>query len=430
MGEKVTVQNGYTFTTDTETGTVTARGELQAQKAPRSHLNAEKAGLLMTEGTQKGHLVPAQDNGPTTAENISAQHKDLNQSTVKKVENAERRLMADKENPAKIQTERIAFANNQRKDGKIQPDAYMFNDQITYADGTKDTVHLSFTNISKKQQEGLKAEMEAIPVPEMPNPGDTLRKRMDPKEYARLMEATDRELPDIRTEFEKADTKKGKDKVQNMADRESFLKSIEVSPEVKARLAQVSKDHAAKESKGKKTSADDGGRERSDSRDGRESGYKSGSKEGTKEGAKNGAKDGTKASADQGGKQGTVQGARAAAQGAKSAGAKGGKSGAAQGARAAAGGEKGGRGAAASGGSRGGKAGAAAAAASAGGKSGAASGGRGGSSGGHGGSASGGGHGGGASGGGASGGGHGGGSSGGGHGGGSSGGGHGGHGGR
>lgn len=400
MGEKVTVQNGYTFTTDTETGTVTARGELQAQKAPRSHLNAEKAGLLMTEGTQKGHLVPAQDNGPTTAENISAQHKDLNQSTVKKVENAERRLMADKENPAKIQTERIAFANNQRKDGKIQPDAYMFNDQITYADGTKDTVHLSFTNISKKQQEGLKAEMEAIPVPEMPNPGDTLRERMDPKEYARLMEATDRELPDIRTEFEKADTKKGKDKVQNMADRESFLKSIEVSPEVKARLAQVSKDHAAKESKGKKTSADDGGRERSDSRDGRESGYKSGSKEGTKEGAKNGAKDGTKASADQGGKQGTVQGARAAAQGAKSAGAKGGKSGAAQGARAAAGGEKGGRGAAASGGSRGSKAGAAAAAASAGGKSGAASGGRGGSSGGHGGSASGGGHGGGASGGG------------------------------
>ena len=112
------------------------------------------------------------------------------------------------------------------------------------------------------------------------------------------MEATDRELPDIRTEFEKADTKKGKDKVQNMADRESFLKSIEVSPEVKARLAQVSKDHAAKESKGKKTSADDGGRERSDSRDGRESGYKSGSKEGTKEGAKNGAKDGTKASYD------------------------------------------------------------------------------------------------------------------------------------
>ena len=408
MGEKVTVQNGYTFTTDTETGTVTARGELQAQKAPRSHLNAEKAGLLMTEGTQKGHLVPAQDNGPTTAENISAQHKDLNQSTVKKVENAERRLMADKENPAKIQTERIAFAKNQRKDGKIQPDAYMFNDQITYADGTKDTVHLSFTNISKKQQEGLKAEMEAIPVPEMPNPGDTLRERMDPKEYARLMEATDRELPDIRTEFEKADTKKGKDKVQNMADRESFLKSIEVSPEVKARLAQVSKDHAAKESKGKKTSADDGGRERSDSRDGRESGYKSGSKEGTKDGAKNGAKDGTKASVDQGGKQGTVQGARAAAQGAKSAGAKGGKSGAAQGARAAAGGEKGGRGAAASGGSRGSKAGAAAAAASAGGKSGAASGGRGGSSGGHGGSASGGGHGGGASGGGASGGGHGG----------------------
>lgn len=426
MGEKVTVQNGYTFTTDTETGTVTARGELQSQKAPRSHLDADKAGILMSDGTQLGHLAPARNNGPTTAENISAQHKDLNQSTVKKVENAENRLMADKENPAKIQTERIAFAKNQRKDGKIQPDAYLFNDQITYADGKQDTVNLSFTNISNAQQEGLKAEMEAIPVPEMPNPGDTLRERMDPKEYARLMENTDRELPDIRTEFEKADTKKGKNEVQNMADRESFLKSIQVSPEVKAQLAQVSKEHAAKDqSKGKKTSTDDGGRERSDSRDGRESGYKSGTKNGTKDGAKNGAKDGTKASADQGGKQGAVQGARAAAaQGAKSAGAKGGKSGAAQGARAAAGGEKGGRGAAASGGSRGSKAGAAAAAASAGGKSGAASGGhggRGGSSGGHGGGSSGGGHGGGASGGG-----HGGGASGGGHGGGGHGGGHGG----
>ena len=53
MAEKVTVQNGYTFTTDTETGTVTARGELQAQNAaPRTHLDAGKAGLLMTEGTQ------------------------------------------------------------------------------------------------------------------------------------------------------------------------------------------------------------------------------------------------------------------------------------------------------------------------------------------------------------------------------------------
>lgn len=417
MGEKVTVQNGYTFTTDTGTGTVTARGELQAQMAPRSHLDADKAGLLMTEGTQKGHLVPARDNGPTTAENISAQHKDLNQSTVKKVENAENRLMADKENPARIQTERIAFAKNQRRDGKIQPDAYLFKDQINYADGTKDKVNLSFTNISKEQQEGLNAELEAMPVPEMPNPGDILRERMDPKEYARLMEATDRELPDLRTEFEKADTKKGKNEVQNMADRESFLKSLEVSPEVKAQLAQVSKDHAAKDqSKGKKTSTDDGGRERSDSRDGRESGYKSGSKDGTKDGAKNGAKDGakdgtkasadksgtkdgTKASSDQGGNHGTVQGARAAAvQGAKSSGTKGGKSGAVQGARAAAGGEKGGRGAAVSGGSRGSKAGAAAAAASGG--RGGSSGGRGGSSGGHGGTSGGGGHGGSASGGG------------------------------
>ena len=57
-----------------------------------------------------------------------------------------------------------------------------------------------------------------------------------------------------------------------MADRESFLKSIEVSPEVKAQLAQVSKEHAAKDqSKGKKASSDNGGRERSDGRYGRES---------------------------------------------------------------------------------------------------------------------------------------------------------------
>ena len=400
MGEQVTVQNGYTFTTDTATGTVTARGELQAQAASRSHLNAEKAGILMSDGTQLGHLAPARNNGPTTAQNISAQHKDLNQSTVKKVENAENRLMSDEENPAKIQTERIAFSKNQRKDGKVQPDAYMFNDQITYADGTKDIVNLSFTNISKQQQEGLKAEMEAIPVPEMPNPGDTLRDRMDPKEYAKLMEATDRELPDIRTEFEKADTKKGKNEVQKMADRESFLKSIEVSPEVKAQLAKVGREHAAKDpSKGKKTSSDDGGRERTDGRDGRESGYKSGSKESGKasgktsaaQDARTAATQGGKSTGDKGGKSGNAQGARtAAAQGGKSSGDKGGR-----GASVSAGGKTG----AASGG-RGG---------SAGGKGG-SGGGKGGSAGGHGGGGhGGGGHGGGGHGGGGHGGGHGGG---------------------
>ena len=111
-----------------------------------------------------------------------------------------------------------------------------------------------------------------------------------------------------------------------MSKSESFHDRIKVSPEVQAAINQVIANHA-KQEPGKKnnhTTTDDGGRDISDSRYGRESGYKYGKQSNTQS---------AKQSNTQGGKQSNTQGAKAAAL---------------QSAKAASGGEKGGRGTSAS----------------------------------------------------------------------------------
>lgn len=207
MAKETFTANGYEFTID-DSGSITAKGELQSGKAERTAFNAEKNGVLMTEGTQKGHLVPARQNGPTIKGNITAQDGHLNQSTIKKLENAETRLITNKENPVRIQSERTAFAKNQKKDGLVKPDAYMYNETLTFADGKTETVHLSFSNQSKADQAAQNALVNSMNADHM----DSSRPSwMSAAEYNDLMEKTNAELPGIAQEFTQWNNSQSKD---------------------------------------------------------------------------------------------------------------------------------------------------------------------------------------------------------------------------
>ena len=264
----MTEHNGYIFSAD-KNGTVTALGELKSEKAPRDHFDAQKNGLLMEAGDQKGHLIPARNGGPAVKENMFSQHRDLNQSTIKKAENAENRLL---DQGSTIRTERIAFVSNQKKDGKARPDAFLINDTVTYKNGKTEKVNLSFANLSRADQQKIHDSLLRIAGEKAENPADTLRERMSSKEYADLMESTDRELPNLSDEFTQSHTKKeGKE-----MGRETFMERIRVDEATRAKLAQVAKEHAARQNTGKK-GRDDGGRERGDdgpAKLGRESGNK------------------------------------------------------------------------------------------------------------------------------------------------------------
>ncbi len=197
MAEKIINANGYEFSIDTETGTTTARGDLQSEKALRGG-KMNISGKLSTD--HDGHLVAARANGPMIPENIHAQNSQLNQGTYKRVENAEQRLLADN---ATIQTERTAFTTNLQGENGERPSAYMVNDRITYADGQTQDVHLSFANMSRSEQENLNQSLDVhSDMLDVSNPGDVLRDSMLDMEYASLMESTDTELPGIREEFE------------------------------------------------------------------------------------------------------------------------------------------------------------------------------------------------------------------------------------
>lgn len=188
-------QNGYTFRTDTETGTTTASGRLQNLPATRNTAAQRAAGGAARLPTdQGGHLVAARFNGPSTQENLYAQSGNLNQGVYRTMENAEANLLAQ---GATIDTERTAFLS-----GSSRPSAFLVNDTITYADGKTSEVHLSFPNLSTSELEEIDEEMSRFDIPDDPNPGDTLREEFSPAEYAALMESTDASLPGIRDMFD------------------------------------------------------------------------------------------------------------------------------------------------------------------------------------------------------------------------------------
>lgn len=203
MAVRTIHESGYTFLID-ENGTTIAAGRLQDIKAERNaRLQAKAGGELRESGDQGGHLVAAQHNGPPISENLFAQDGRLNQGGFKSLENAEHRLISDPQGKAEIYTERTAFVSNVHAENGNRPDSFMVNDNIRYADGSVQDVHLSFSNMTVQEQEDINQVLETSILPEdISNPGDTLREFMSPEEYAQLMEETDTVLPNIRDEFD------------------------------------------------------------------------------------------------------------------------------------------------------------------------------------------------------------------------------------
>lgn len=204
MSTRTVEANGYEFTVDSVTGTTIATGEIQNETASRNNKMQVQAGDELRMSTdQGGHLVAASHNGPAIRENLFAQDGHLNQGQFKTIENAERRLVSNTENPVSIYTERTAYMSHPQQEKGVRPDAFMINDTITYADGSKQEVHLSFANMTVEQQENINQELgENVDMENIPNPGDTLRENMSAEEYADLMEKTDTELPGLKEEFE------------------------------------------------------------------------------------------------------------------------------------------------------------------------------------------------------------------------------------
>lgn len=200
MAERIISANGYDFSVNTGTETITAAGKLQSVMAPRDAQVQIKAGGTERLSTDHGgHIISAAANGPAIPENLTAQDAHLNQGPFKSMENAEQRLLA---HDASIQTERTAFVSGQHSPTGSRSDVYMVNDEITYADGQTQNVHLSFANLSVSEQENLNQALDAhTDMLHMLNPGDGLREELTPEEYAELMEETDHSLPNIKDEF-------------------------------------------------------------------------------------------------------------------------------------------------------------------------------------------------------------------------------------
>lgn len=188
--------NGYTFTTDEVTGTTIVRGELQNKKASRDGMPKNVGGSLKEAGDHRGHTVAARFDGPTIKPNISSQHRDLNLGSYKRMENAEASLQKD---GARLQTERIAYSSRKAADGSVRPEAYMVNDTITYKNGETRTVHLSFANLSNKEQDEMQRIVDEMYPPEWQH--DELRGQLTQQEYNDLMREADEYVLDIKDEF-------------------------------------------------------------------------------------------------------------------------------------------------------------------------------------------------------------------------------------
>ena len=203
MDTRVVHANGYTFTIDEKTGTITANGFLQDSMAARNpYMQRIAGGELRLTDDQGGHVVAAKANGPAIKENLTPQNKDLNLSSIKQVENAELRLLKSPDCRG-VETERIAYSSNAKTEtGASRPDCYMINDRI-YRGGQTETINFSFSNMSNeimKKHEEIISSLKVLN--EYPNPNDALRESMSTKQYADLMKKTDATMPGLGNSFD------------------------------------------------------------------------------------------------------------------------------------------------------------------------------------------------------------------------------------
>lgn len=190
--------NDYS-TVDPRTGSANYNGPSEIRPGDHSHMPSRTSAYLPTD--DRGHIQASSLGGSNGRENVVPQSADLNRSkgAYYNMERAERSTLKD---GAEIHSDKTAFASNQPGQ---RPDAFIVNDQITYADGQTQNVHLSFANLTNSQQAQMNAEVESLPVADTPNPGDGLRDSMSPDAYGELMAETDSQLPSISDEYAEAD---------------------------------------------------------------------------------------------------------------------------------------------------------------------------------------------------------------------------------
>lgn len=189
-----------TNTVDPESGTITSKGDLERTKANHSNMPHRTDAYHPTD--DRGHVTASSTGGSNNPDNITPQARDLNRSggSYYNMEAAERDVL---ENGGSIHSEKTAFVSNQPGG---RSDAFISNDEVTFANGHTQTVNLSFENQMNAEQESYNAALnDHVDMLNDPNPGDDLRASMSTEEYAELMEETDACLPTISDMYQEWD---------------------------------------------------------------------------------------------------------------------------------------------------------------------------------------------------------------------------------
>lgn len=178
-------------TIDSRTGSITYTGSSEVTKGNHNNMPARTDAYLNTD--ERGHIQASSLSGNNRPDNVVPQSADLNHGGYYSMEQGERTALKT----GTIESEKTAYVSNQPGN---RPDAFIVNDYVTYSDGQTQAIHLSFSNLTNAEQEGMNAESSnqaADMFDALPNPGDTLRDTMSTAEYTALMEETDAILPNI-----------------------------------------------------------------------------------------------------------------------------------------------------------------------------------------------------------------------------------------
>ncbi len=183
---------------DAKTGSVNYNGPSEIMPGDHHHMPARTDAYL--PGYERGHVQASSLGGINTTANVVPQNADVNHKGYYAMEQGERDAL---KNNAVIHSDKTAFVSNQPGH---RPDAFIVNDDVTYADGHKETIHLSFQNESYANQAAWNDYTASLPGTfDAPNPGDNLRASMSVEAYSSLMEESDQALPSVRDEYTPAD---------------------------------------------------------------------------------------------------------------------------------------------------------------------------------------------------------------------------------
>lgn len=178
-------------------GTITYVGASEITKGNHNNMPSRTDAYLETD--ERGHIQASSLGGSNKSDNVVPQSADLNHGAYYSMEHGERSAL---NHGAEIQSEKTAYVSNQPGG---RPDAFIVNDTVSYADGQTQSIHLSFSNLTNVEQNGINMEVTektSDMYDAFPNPGDSLREAIPADEYAQLMEETDSSLPNVSDLYE------------------------------------------------------------------------------------------------------------------------------------------------------------------------------------------------------------------------------------